>query len=291
MSVKLMPQLRSKHFIVSTGAVNAGGSLTFTVSGTSTPLAAYTDATGGSAVNNPLTLDSNGEAEVWLTAGTLYRIVVKDAAGVQQHLQDGVSVDSTGTLAIASGGTSATTKAGAFDALSPMTTAGDVIYGGASGTGTRLARGTATQVLHSGTTPSFSAVDLAADVTGALPVANGGTNQTTAVAAAAAMQTLRVTLAAADGAISVKDGIVIITKPGVCVLTLAAPTGGTDDGKQLTILSATAFAHTVTQAAPGFNAGGGASDVATFGGAIGDSIEVVAYGVWYVKTKTNVSLA
>jgi len=53
----------------------------------------------------------------------------------------------TGTLPLANGGTGATTKAGAFDALSPMTTAGDIIYGGTSGTGTRLAKGTDGQVL------------------------------------------------------------------------------------------------------------------------------------------------
>lgn len=45
----------------------------------------------------------------------------------------------TGLLAIANGGTGAGTKAAAFDALSPMTALGDTIYGGASGTGTRLA--------------------------------------------------------------------------------------------------------------------------------------------------------
>lgn len=59
----------------------------------------------------------------------------------------------SGTVAIANGGTGQTTKAAAFDALSPMTTGGDLIYGGASGTGTRLANGTAGQVLTSaGTT-------------------------------------------------------------------------------------------------------------------------------------------
>ena len=47
----------------------------------------------------------------------------------------------SGTVAIAKGGTGATTKSTGFDALSPMTTAGDLIYGGASGTGTRLAKG------------------------------------------------------------------------------------------------------------------------------------------------------
>lgn len=58
------------------------------------------------------------------------------------------TVDITGTLsvstpiALASGGTGAATKSAAFDALSPMTTSGDIIYGGTSGTGTRLAKGT-----------------------------------------------------------------------------------------------------------------------------------------------------
>jgi hypothetical protein len=51
------------------------------------------------------------------------------------------------TIAIANGGTGQTTKAAAFDALSPMTTAGDIIYGGTSGTGTRLPKGTDGQVL------------------------------------------------------------------------------------------------------------------------------------------------
>lgn len=53
------------------------------------------------------------------------------------------------------------TKATAFDNLSPMTTGGDIIYGGASGTGTRLANGSSGQFLKSnGTTtaPSWAAV-------------------------------------------------------------------------------------------------------------------------------------
>ena len=86
---------------------------------------------------------------------------------------------SAGTLSIANGGTANTTAGGAFNALSPMTTAGDIIYGGTAGAGTRLAPGTATQLLHSGTTPSYSAVALGADVTGTLTVANGGTGGTT----------------------------------------------------------------------------------------------------------------
>jgi len=62
-------------------------------------------------------------------------------------------------VAINRGGTGASTKAAAFNALSPMSAAGDVIYGGTSGAGTALAIGTAGQVLtvNSGATaPQWS---------------------------------------------------------------------------------------------------------------------------------------
>lgn len=62
---------------------------------------------------------------------------------------------------IADGGTGASTATAAFDALSPMTTAGDLIVGGASGTRTRLAAGaTSGHVLTStgsGSAPSWQA--------------------------------------------------------------------------------------------------------------------------------------
>lgn len=50
-------------------------------------------------------------------------------------------------LALSLGGTGQTTKAAAFDALSPMIASGDIIYGGTAGTGTRLAKGSDGQVL------------------------------------------------------------------------------------------------------------------------------------------------
>jgi hypothetical protein len=61
----------------------------------------------------------------------------------------------SGATPIANGGTGQITKAAGYDALSPMTTAGDIVYGGASGTGTRLAAGVAGQRLRSAgaTTP------------------------------------------------------------------------------------------------------------------------------------------
>lgn len=77
-------------------------------------------------------------------------------------------------LAIADGGTGASTKTAAFDALSPTAGAGQLIYhNGANNV--LLAAGTATQVLHGGAAPAFGAVVLTTDVSGILPKANGGT--------------------------------------------------------------------------------------------------------------------
>lgn len=57
------------------------------------------------------------------------------------------NLTSSGTVALNQGGTGQTTKAPAFDALSPMSASGDLIYGGTSGTGTRLVKGSDGQVL------------------------------------------------------------------------------------------------------------------------------------------------
>lgn len=54
----------------------------------------------------------------------------------------------TSPVGISDGGTGQTTKAAAFNALSPLTTQSDILYGGASGAGTRLAKGTALQILR-----------------------------------------------------------------------------------------------------------------------------------------------
>ena len=51
----------------------------------------------------------------------------------------GTAANVTGTVAIANGGTGQTSKTNAFNALSPMTSIGDIIYGGAGGEGTPLA--------------------------------------------------------------------------------------------------------------------------------------------------------
>jgi hypothetical protein len=88
----------------------------------------------------------------------------------------------------------------------------------------------------------------------------------------------------ADGPITVKNGICKIAKTveGVVAATLADPTNITDDLKHLVIVSGQAQANTVTSASS-FGGGGGGEDVITFSGAIGDTVELIAWGgKWYI---------
>lgn len=88
----------------------------------------------------------------------------------------------------------------------------------------------------------------------------------------------------ADGAITVKNGICLIAKTvaGVVAATLADPTATTDDFKRLVIVSNQAQANTVTSASS-FGGGGAGEDVCTFSGAVGDTLELLAYGgKWYI---------
>jgi hypothetical protein len=83
----------------------------------------------------------------------------------------------------------------------------------------------------------------------------------------------------------------IITKAGVAALTLAAPTAVADDGLEIQIVSATAFAHTLT-ATGLFQDGAGHVNLATFNNQIGAGLLLVAYnGKWIVQTVQNVTMS
>ena len=97
----------------------------------------------------------------------------------------------------------------------------------------------------------------------------------------------------ADGAITVKNGVCVISKtvPGVVAATLADPTAGDDDFKRLTIINGTAHASTVTSASS-FGGGGGGEDVATFSATVGDTLNLLAYGgKWYITGNHQATVA
>jgi hypothetical protein len=115
------------------------------------------------------------------------------------------AVTVAGTLAIANGGTGQTTATAAFNALSPITTAGDLIIGNGTNSAVRLGIGANGYLLTSnGTTATWQAAPAggvttfsagttgltpntatggAITLAGTLAIANGGTGQTTASAA------------------------------------------------------------------------------------------------------------
>jgi hypothetical protein len=119
------------------------------------------------------------------------------------------AVTVAGTLAIGSGGTGQTTAGAAFNALSPITTTGDLILGNGTNSATRLGIGANGYLLTSnGTTASWQAAPSggvttfsagstgltpstatsgAITLAGTLAIANGGTGQTSASAALTAL--------------------------------------------------------------------------------------------------------
>lgn len=174
------------------------------------------------------------------------------------------------TLTVASGGTISVESGGVFTRAGSETIASGGTLTVASGAAVTVASGATLTVAGSETISSGGSLTLAAGSS----LIDG------------------VTLASGDGTISVKSGLVVITKGSAAALVLNDPTADTDDGKRLTIIAATAHAHTVSNAAgSGFNGGGAGADVGTFGGAKGDGLTVRAYqGDWYIETKTNVTL-
>jgi hypothetical protein len=82
-----------QQFFDNNGAVLAGGLLYTYAAGTTTPLASYTDSTGGVANANPIVLDAAGRISggTWLVSGSLYKLVLKTSAGVTLGTWDNIS--------------------------------------------------------------------------------------------------------------------------------------------------------------------------------------------------------
>lgn len=84
----LAPVLRQRFFD-SNGVPLNGGKLESYAAGTSTPKATYSDSAGTVANANPVILDSEGYADVWLGAGA-YKFILKNSADVVQWTRDNI---------------------------------------------------------------------------------------------------------------------------------------------------------------------------------------------------------
>ena len=145
-----------------------------------------------------LTSGTLGVARGGTGAATFTAGIVKSTGGTDALTTAStvsLTTEVSGTLPVANGGTGAST----------LTSGGVLLGNGTSQIGATSA-GSANQVLRvpgAGGSPAFGAIDLAqsAAVTGALPIANGGTGQTTASAALAALGgTTKYTAQLGDGA-------------------------------------------------------------------------------------------
>ena len=178
-----------------TGAVTVAGTLAVANGGTGI-------TSFGTGVAGALGQNVSGTGSIALTTSavlTTPNLGTPSAGTLTSCTGLPLSTGVTGTLAITNGGTGQTTASTAFNALSPLTTLGDTLYGGASGAGTRLGIGTTSQVLtvvggvpawatpsggvttisfgSTGFTPS-TATSGAVSVAGTLAIANGGTGST-----------------------------------------------------------------------------------------------------------------
>jgi hypothetical protein len=72
------------QFFDNNGDPLSGGLIYTYAAGTTTPKATYTDSTGTTPNTNPIVLDSAGRtpAQIWLTAGDLYKFVLRNADDV-----------------------------------------------------------------------------------------------------------------------------------------------------------------------------------------------------------------
>jgi hypothetical protein len=94
-------------------------------------------------------------------------------------------------------------------------------------------------------------------------------------------------LQSADGAVTITSGTQFITKAGIALLTVAAPSS--NDGVEITFISTTANAHQITFTGSTLQNGVAATGriTATLAAQAGASLTVVAKGVlWYVKSQS-----
>ena len=175
------------------GAITLAGTLVLANGGTGQTTAQAAMNSFAGAVTSGSYLRGNGTNVVMNT------IQVADVPTLNQNTT-GTAANVTGTVAILNGGTGQTTAGAAFNALSPITTTGDLILGTGVNTASRLAIGANGYLLTSdgttaawaaapaggvttfsagttGLTPS-SATSGAVTLAGTLAIANGGTNST-----------------------------------------------------------------------------------------------------------------
>ena len=124
------------------GAIVSGSGVSSFSAG-STGLTPATGTTGGIVLAGTLNAANGGTG----VAGTLTGILYGNGTSAHTVTTTAQLLTLLGTVPIANGGTGQTTASTAFNALSPLTTSGDLLYANATNSSTRLAIGSTGQVL------------------------------------------------------------------------------------------------------------------------------------------------
>lgn len=132
----------------------------------------------GTALSGSSIMLSNGSAIVQGAAGTSTTLLHGNASGSPTYGAASLTADVSGVLPVANGGNNSST---ALSGSSIMVSNGSAVVQGAAGTSTTLLHGNASGA------PTYGAASLTADVSGTLPIANGGTNSSTALSGSSIM--------------------------------------------------------------------------------------------------------
>lgn len=207
-SVALADGSSTPIYSISGSPVTSSGTLTFTLD-TQTANTVFAGPTTGSAAqptfrglvsadipNNAANTTGTASNITATSNSTLTTLSALSLPGSQVTGNiSGDAANVTGTVAIANGGTGQTTANAAFDALSPMTTAGDLIYEDATPTAARLGIGTTGQVLTvSGGLPVWSSPATSGTVTSVSVVSANGFAGTVATATTTPAITIETTI-------------------------------------------------------------------------------------------------
>ena len=186
----------------------------------------------------------------------------------------------TGTLPIANGGTGQITASAAFNALSPITTTGDLIVGNGTNSATRLAIGANGYLLTSnGTTATWTA----APSTGVTSISFGSTGLTPATATTGAV-TVAGTLVVGNGGTGVATLSGLAYGNGTSAFTAATA------AQVVAVISTTAVTNATNAANVTLSAGSGATNYLVYAAtATGSVPEYTSTGLTYNATNNAIT--
>lgn len=144
------------------------GALVYTyVSGASvTPLATFTDSTGGVQNANPVVLNASGQADIWFTPGSSYRVVLKDSTATTTYY----TID-----AVAGAVTPSVYFATIMADASQTAVFNDVVAGGGTVTGSIIMSGAAVNEAASVTVASATSTPIGAAASNSVTVSGVAT--------------------------------------------------------------------------------------------------------------------